>query len=602
MREAFAFMRRSCKFAATAWLLLSIVGSIDAASSPTQLKLVTPAVYLPQVPVLVRVEALNSRGERDWSLWNAEASLGVSNQGVTLSTNRVRLFNGLGSIQVTFGGGGDFDLTATVGSAQVSRSLRSVAGVVQTTVSGSLPGTATTWSEVINITADVTVPAGHTLTIESNTLVLINGVASGTSAPDILVNGTVNSLGTEEHPVTITCASAALRFGEIRHTGAQPSLYRHTSISRAGRSSGVGHTSTFGGPQFRLSNSKVTFESCNLTDNAGKIMYATGSELIFNNCLLTRAIMGPEIEGTGLLCTNTYIMEMFSADDGDGIYLHGAGSRTLKLTHCVIAGLTGNADDGIDTLDANVTIEDCIIRDWFHVNPAEDPKGISAFNQEVILRRCLIVDNFIGLNAKAYAPPNFARVIIDQCTIDGISTAVAAGIKGNAPGPAIDIRITNSILRSVDAVRSDFDPVTLTNFTIGYCNVSETVVGEGNFTADPLFVAAATRDFRLQPYSPCIDTGNPTSPPDPDGSPADVGCFTFLPPAPVLSAPRMSPLGTFEFFLDAYTNRNYVIDYSINASDWNYLKTVAQLTESNRVTDSSATGSPHRLYRVRLAP
>src|SRR5690242_12810855 len=108
-------MRRSCKFAATAWLLLSFVGFVDAAPSQAQLKLVTPAVYLPQVPVLVRVEALNSRGERDWSLWNAEANLVVSNPGVTLSTNRVRLYNGLGSIQVTFSGGGDFDLTATVG-------------------------------------------------------------------------------------------------------------------------------------------------------------------------------------------------------------------------------------------------------------------------------------------------------------------------------------------------------------------------------------------------------------------------------------------------------------------------------------------------------
>src|SRR4030095_11286234 len=110
MREAFAYMRRSCKFAATTWLLLSIVGSIDAASSPVQLKLIAPAVYLPQVPVLVRVEALNSGGERDWSLWNAEASLGVGSPGVTLSTNRIRLYNGLGSIQVTFSGGGEFCL------------------------------------------------------------------------------------------------------------------------------------------------------------------------------------------------------------------------------------------------------------------------------------------------------------------------------------------------------------------------------------------------------------------------------------------------------------------------------------------------------------
>jgi hypothetical protein len=595
-------MRRLCKFAASAWLPALLVGVIDAVPAPVQLKLVTPAVYLPQVPVLVRVEAHDARGRRDWSLWNAEATLSVNQPGVTLSTNRVRLYNGLGSIQVMFGGGGDFDLTATMEELQASRSIQSVAGSSPASVSGTLPGTETTWSGVINVTADLTVPAGHTLTIESNTLVLVNGVASGTAGPDIIVNGTIRSLGTEEHPVTITCVSAALRFGEVRHANAQPSIYRHTSISRGGRSPGTGHTSSFGGPLFRLTGSTVAFETCNLTDNAGKLMNAANSELVFDNCLLARGIMGPEINGTGLLCTNTYIMEMSSADDGDGIYLHNAGARSMKLTYCVIAGLTGSADDGIDTLDARVTIEDCIIRDWFHLNPAEDPKGISAFNEEVILRRCLIVDNFIGLNAKAYAPPNFARVIIEQCTIDGISSAVSAGIKANAPGPAIDIRITNSILRSVDAVRSDFDPVTLTNFMIGYCNVSEAVAGTGNFNADPMFADVDGRDFQLRPYSPCIDSGNPASGFDPDGSPADVGVYTFVPPPAGLSAPRMMGGNLFEFTLDAYTNRNYVIEFSESGAGWNDLKTVFQSSGTNPVSDSVSAGSTDRIYRARLAP
>lgn len=593
-------MRRSCKIAATTWLTVLLAGFLEVSAAPVRLKLVTPAVYLPQIPVLVRVEALNEAGDRDWSLWNGEAALASSQPGVTLSTNRVGLFNGLGSIQVTFAGGGDFDLQASMGSLQTSRTLRSVAGVTPTPASGILAGTATTWSGVINVTADVTVPTGHVLTIESNTLVLINGVASGTSAPDLIVNGTVNSLGTEAHPVTITCASSSLRFGEIRHANAQPSLYRHTSVSRAGRSAGVGHTGT--GPQFRLSNSRITFETCNLTDNAGKLMHASGSDLVFDNCLLARGIMGPEIDGTGLLCTNTYIMEISSPDDGDGIYLHSAGSKTLRLSHCVIAGLTGNADDGIDTLDADVTIEDCIIRDWFHVNPAEDPKGISVFNRQVILRRCLIADNFIGLNAKAYAPPSSARVIIDRCTITGISNAVVAGFKANAPGPAIDIRITNSILRSKDAVKSDFDPVTLTNFNIGYCNIAEAIPGTGNFTADPLFVNGPGKDFRLQPYSPCIDAGAPASGLDPDGSAIDVGSLTFLPPPPVLSAPLVRPDGNYEFSLSAYTNRNYVIEFATQTTNWAGLKTVLQSAEVNRVTDLDAANSAFRLYRARLAP
>ena len=90
---------------------------------------------------------------------------------------------------------------------------------------------------------DVTVPAGMLLTIESNTWVILEGVTAGTTAADLLVNGTIQSLGTEQHPVTITCASTnpAARWGQIRHNNAQPSLYRFTSINRAGRGTGEGH-------------------------------------------------------------------------------------------------------------------------------------------------------------------------------------------------------------------------------------------------------------------------------------------------------------------------------------------------------------------------
>ena len=153
---------------------------------------------------------------------------------------------------------------------------------------------------------------------------------------------------------------------------------------------------------FRLSGSRVTFEHSSLTDNGGKLMHAvSASDLVLENCLRARAIMGPEIDATSLLATNSVFMEMASPDDGDGIYLHNSGGRPLLLTGCVFAGLTGMSDDGIDTLSADVTIENCIIRDWFHTNPAEDPKGISVFNRTVQLRHCMIENCFIGISAKA---------------------------------------------------------------------------------------------------------------------------------------------------------------------------------------------------------
>jgi hypothetical protein len=57
----------------------------------------------------------------------------------------------------------------------------------------------------VTVTGDITVPSGHTLTIQPNTFVLINSVASGTSGISITVNGSIQSLGTEFSPVVITC-------------------------------------------------------------------------------------------------------------------------------------------------------------------------------------------------------------------------------------------------------------------------------------------------------------------------------------------------------------------------------------------------------------
>ena len=592
-------MRRLCKFAGTILLLAGLVVSSSAANAPARLKLITPAAYLPQVPILVRVEALNSQGVTDRSLWNGEAILSASPAAVTLSTNRVRLRNGLGSVLVVVSGvEGDFTLTATLGSLTTSRSLATLANVPVTTAGGTLAGTGTTWSGVVRVTSDVTVPAGHTLTIESNTLVIIDGVASGTTANDLLVAGTIRSLGTEEYPVTITCSSPTLRWGQIRHNNAQPSLYRHTSITRAGRGTGEGHTGTT--PVIRPTNSRLVFENCNLTDFAelsggpGKISFANGSDLTFVNCLFQRARMGPEIEGTALACTNTWIMDMNGPDDADGIYPHNqAAGQQVTFSGCVLAA---GDDDGIDTLGAIVTVEDCILRDWASV--VEDAKAISVFNGATHIRRCLIVDSTVGVSAK-WSGGGTTVVTINDSTITRNMTNVLAQRKDNAPGPFIDYRITNSIIWGGDAVQSDFAE---TNFTIRYSLLSETWPGEGNTVTDPMFVNELARDFHLRPYSPAIDAGSPLSPLDPDGSSPDLGCFRFVPPAPVLAAPQMRPDGVYQFLLNAYTNRNYVIESSSDAAAWNFVKTVAQAAESSLVADPTASNVTHRLYRARLAP
>lgn len=501
--------------------LLAAEASLQAAT--TSLKIATQAGYLPSVPVLVRVEARDASGQPDRDLWDATVNLSANN-GVTISTNVVTLRNGLGSALVTFTGGGDFTLTAALGELSTSRTLQTLTNLTATTVSGTLAGASSTWSGIVRITGNVTIPTGHTLTIQSNTLVLLNGVASGTAGPQIIVNGTLNSEGTETHPVSITCVDAALRWGQIRHDNAQPSTYRYTSITRGGRATGEGHTGQ--APIIRPNNSTVTFENCNLTDHAdatgtpGKTGYGINSDLTFRNCLLSRARTGPEIEGTALLATNCWFIDMRGPDDSDGIYLHGQQvGQQIKISNCVFAG---GDDDGIDTLDSTVNVDNTILRGWNSV--IEDAKAVSVFSGRVNLSRCLITDSTVGVSAKTGAGTP-VTVTINHCTIVNNLTNVLAQFKANAVGPIIDYRITNSVLWGGDAVQSDFAP---TNFTIVYSTISEPWPGTGNLTSNPLFVNESARNFRLRAASPAINTGNPASPADADGSRADMGYAPFL--------------------------------------------------------------------------
>lgn len=517
------------------------------AAQTVSLRLATQNNYLPGVGVLVRVEALGPDGTRDRELWNGTAVLTTDQPGVTLSTNQITLLNGLGSGFLVFSGGGNFNLTATLNGLTATKGMTSASGLPVTTIGGTLPGSSTVWSGVVNITNTVTVPAGHILTIRSNTIVMINGVASGTGGPGMIVQGRVISEGTEDQPVSFTCANPNQYWGEIQHNygslaSAPVSIYRNTTFTRAGRTAAIGHTST--GPAFRLTNASNVFENCTISDNLGKVMYASGSDLLFTNCQLARSIMGPEITGTGIRCIDTWLTEMHGSpsapegtNDNDGIYLWGQqAGQGMLLSGCVVADAQ---DDGIDTLSCTVTITNCIVRDCNNVN--EDAKGISGFDATIDLKRCLLINNMVGISMKTTAGGT-GRVNIDRCTINGLQRAIAAAYKDNAPGPRIDFRVTNSIITSVDAVYTDFGP---TNFTIGYCTLSESWPGVGNVNASPLFADANANNFRLSVGSPAINGGDPASAPDADGTVADTGFYPFL-----VNATPVFPFGSTWKFLD----------------------------------------------------
>ena len=502
--------------------------------TPTSLSLVVPTSYLPGTPIFVDLEALTAAGATATDLWNGTATLSSSNPSVTLSTTSVPMLSGRGSAMVTMTGSGNFTLTASVNGLSATRWLTDLTGTAMTAVSGTLSGALLNWSGIVHVTGNVIVPTGSTLTIQPGTLVLIDGAASGTSATTITVQGSIQSLGTAASPVTITADNASQAWGEIIHNNAAASLYQYTFISHAGNSPPLGHTDT--GPAVYPINSTIDFEHSAITDNVGKIMYAQGSNLTFNDTVLARSIMGPEVTATAITVEDCFINEMRSPNDSDGIYLwNQQAGQTIAISDTVIAGVD---DDCIDQLGASMTVSGCILRD-------SKDKGISQYNGEIWVTNTLAIDNARQPEDGSQAAFSMkgdsgltVKMHLDHVTIYNNSTngiGIQCRNKYGVPVVYFDYYVTNSIIDAPRPVQSDYTDTYATinvSYTDTYGDMSAgtvgaTVHGTGDVNLDPLFVDLTNRNFHLQATSPCVDTGDPAYALDPDATRTDMGGRTY---------------------------------------------------------------------------
>jgi len=65
------------------------------------------------------------------------------------------------------------------------------------------------------------------------------------------------------------------------------------------------------------------------------------------------------------------------------------------------------------------------------------------------------------------------------------------------------------------------------SISVTFSDIQGGWIGEGNIDEDPQFVNPDIGNFGLTDSSPCINSGNPYSAPDPDGTRADMGAFYY---------------------------------------------------------------------------
>jgi len=92
-----------------------------------------------------------------------------------------------------------------------------------------------------------------------------------------------------------------------------------------------------------------------------------------------------------------------------------------------------------------------------------------------------------------------------------------------------DVDIINTIFWADSAQSADPEIYIDENSSVSitFCDIQGSWEGEGNIDTDPLFVDPDNDDFHLQPGSPCIDAGDPSSPLNPDSTRADMGAYYF---------------------------------------------------------------------------
>jgi hypothetical protein len=367
-------MRALCFFAALIVTLGPAPASADTeiggTITPSSLRLIAPASFIPGKPFLVRVDLLNAQGQIDRSVWNSTVALSSNVGGVTLPS--ITLYNGMGSALVTAGNASDFTLTAMLGGMSAQKGVVSLGTTpTMTNVTGTLPAGVTTWSGVIHVTGDVTVPAGATLTMSAGTHVLFDGdaTAGSTAGKRLIVNGTLNSQGTLALPVAISAFNATDRWGQILFSAAQPSILNFTLLNHAGHSSGVGHTGR--GPMVRVTGSTLTINDSAIADGPAKAIYTSGTcSLTLQRSLIERMVTGPELEdGCTLLCEDSNIQRILPdyresnanvPDDEDCMYVHNGTSRSVIMRRSVFARC---GDDVFDCLGGPITVEDSILRE-----------------------------------------------------------------------------------------------------------------------------------------------------------------------------------------------------------------------------------------------
>jgi len=296
--------------------------------------------------------------------------------------------------------GGIIAYTPVIAGLQASNSIHIESSTAWSTVSGVLAGD-TSWvaNSRIALSADLTIPAGVTLTIGSGTVVRIDPLVNITNSGTLVIEGT------SAQPVVLTSTA---RPAPERNTGAWGGI-----IMRGGRLvanwailTGAGGATRFSfspGASHRSeqalllvhSGSTASLTNCFLLNQAGQILNGFNSNITLDHCLLQRAITCGESVGGTLILNHSALLEFPAIDDVYNLAIADADYDAIYFTtgtHILQDSLIGFAkDDAIDSGSGGagtVLVTNCWIESALHEALAWSGGGRQTWTYDTVNINC----------------------------------------------------------------------------------------------------------------------------------------------------------------------------------------------------------------------
>jgi parallel beta-helix repeat protein len=242
------------------------------------------------------------------------------------------------------------------------------------------------------------------------------------------------------------------------------------------------------------------------------------------------------------ICHNIITGNTSIAENGCGIY--GEYANNLHISDCKIFGNGGGvrgggiyiAESANSIIENNQIVGNSVL--W-------RGGGIMILHGAgTLIKNNLISDNWTNSN---YYEHSYGGGIccVGQGTIQGnviVNNYAARGAGIGSDWASINLVINNTIWGNQYGYGIWGTYISINNIfwgnspgqigiyygSISYSDIQGGWGGLGNIDSDPLFTDTAIGNFNLQANSLCIDTGDPNSQFDPDGTRADMGALSFI--------------------------------------------------------------------------